>query len=600
MTTQAPRRLLARFSAACLLATLLGASEPEILSAQSPAGAQMPGTAPGANPGAAPPPALPMPSPSVSPSTAPQGTPSLPVPGSAATSLPPLVAPEALPATSDSAPRPGVKPPAQVAEDAFKTTTQDDIAKRFEPYPGGLTAEQVVRQALVTSPELKKTRVLLTRAEANKERAKIGFAPRLDLSARYTHLSRVKMGSFSGLFPGRLDDNGQPILNADGTPSFPMRADPATGFVTDYGAVEAPIPQVLNQYYTQAGLTLPVTDFFLTIAPLLKSARLSADVARAQEQAKQLQVAYDARVAFYQYCHLKGGIVVAEASVKLYDASLSDLKSLVAAGTATETDLIRSQSAKAQAEHLLAQLKGSLGVALTRLSQLMGKPVEDLPNVGEQLIVDVPGEFPDAQKLAADALQRRPEVAALRTTERMRQHMIEARKGAQYPRLGAFANGYYSNPNLRIFPQSKEWKPSWDVGAQITWSPNDFVVARTQVTDAESDLAELHADLEAVEQGIGMEAANAVSSLTTAASEVQSTTEVLAASRRYYDDKRALLLAGAATPNDVLQAQTALTRDALAWVDAYVNLRVAQAALLKVQGKTGLADEAPTDTRSAR
>jgi len=516
--------------------------------------------------------------------SAPPSTPSLPVPGSAPTALPPLPAPEALPDSASPAQRPqprNAPSPEQAAEAAFKATTQDDIAANFEPYPGGLTAEQVVRQALVTSPELKKTRVILTRAEANKERAKIGFAPRLDLTARYTHLSKVTMGSF-------------PALNVN-----TAQIDPNTGrFVQPVPYVYAPINQVLDQYYTQAGLTLPVTDFFLTIAPMLKSATLMADVARDQERAKQLQVAYDARVAFYQYCHLKGGLVVAEASVKQYEASVRDLEALVAAGTATQTDLVRARSAKAQAEHFVVQFRGGLNVALTRLSQLMGSEVKDLPNVGDRLIGDVPSEFPDAVKLTAEALKQRPEVNALRTTERVRQHMIDARKGAQYPRLVGFANGYYSNPNLRIFPQTAKWNPSWDVGAALTWSPNDMVLARTQVSDAESDLADLRADLQAVEDGIGMEAATAVSTLQTAASEVESTTEVLTASRRYYDDKRALLLAGAATPNDVLQAQTALTRDALAWVDSYVNLRVAQAALLKVQGKTGLADEPAKDTRS--
>jgi outer membrane protein TolC len=493
--------------------------------------------------------------------------------------LPHLEAPPEAPATSDRTGQKAVPAPKAAAE-AFQTTSQDDIAKNFEPYPGGLTADQVVRQALVTSPELKKARTAVSRAEANKQRAKIAFVPRVDLTGRFTHMSRVKMGAFPMVFVNN------PRVGADGVT------------VEGIDNLSFAFPQVLNQWYSQAAVVVPVTDFFLTIAPMYKTAKLSADVALQQERAKRLQVAYDARVTFYQYCHLKGGLVVAQASVGMYEATVRDLESLVAAGSATETDLIRAKAAKAQAEHFVAQFKGGVAVSLTRLTQLVGSDVPDLPNVGERLLAEVPTNVPDAAAVTKQALAERPELLALRTVERMRKHTITARKGAQYPRLAGFANGYYANPNQRIFPQQDQWRGTYDVGALLTWSPNDAVQAHLQVSDAESDLADLHSDLQAVEDGIGMEAANAISTLSSAASEVDSSTQVLTASRRYFDDKRALMLAGAATPNDVLQAQTALTRDALSWVDAYVNVRVAQAALLKVQGKTGLESEAPQDTRN--
>ena len=61
------------------------------------------------------------------------------------------------------------------------------------------------------------------------------------------------------------------------------------------------------------------------------------------------------------------------------------------------------------------------------------------------------------------------------------------------------------------------------------------------------------------------------------------------AARRRYEDQRALMLAGAATPNDVLEAENLLRRAELLWIDAFIHVRMAHAALLKAQGETGLA-----------
>jgi outer membrane protein TolC len=57
------------------------------------------------------------------------------------------------------------------------------------------------------------------------------------------------------------------------------------------------------------------------------------------------------------------------------------------------------------------------------------------------------------------------------------------------------------------------------------------------------------------------------------------------------------LLAGAATPNDVLEAERDLIQAALEWVDSFIQGRIAQAALLKAQGKTGLANDRASAAR---
>ena len=76
-------------------------------------------------------------------------------------------------------------------------------------------------------------------------------------------------------------------------------------------------------------------------------------------------------------------------------------------------------------------------------------------------------------------------------------------------------------------------------------------------------------------------------------SQPQAGPQQLEAARRYEADQRALLLAGAATPNDLLLAQRDLLAASLDWVNAFIAGRVAQAALLKARGQTGLTAATP-------
>jgi hypothetical protein len=96
-----------------------------------------------------------------------------------------------------------------------------------------------------------------------------------------------------------------------------------------------------------------------------------------------------------------------------------------------------------------------------------------------------------------------------------------------------------------------------------------------------------------------MEAAQAVTTHRSAVANTQAATESLEAARRYQGDQRSLLLAGAATPNDVLESQLLLTRAALEWVDSFISVRLAEAALLKTQGKTTLNSQGPLVSRSS-
>lgn len=437
-----------------------------------------------------------------------------------------------------------------------------DLSAGLTAVDGGLTSSEIVKQALQTSPALTRSTIERDKADVNKARAELAFFPRVDLSARYTRLSPITLPDIMG--------------------------------------APNPFKPVLDQYAATAGLRLPITDLFLTILPTYRGANTMRDVAESQRKAKEASVAYDARAAFFDYLRARGANVVADDSVRVREANVKDIQALVGAGAARQSDLLSSQAALGEAQLFQMQMRGLLELAVLRLSRLTGTEFDMQRPLGETLVGGELGPTPDATALLRESLQVRHELLALRSLLRAREQFANARRGAEMPQISATGNVYYANPNPRIFPQRPEFDTTWDVGIGVSWSPNDFMMARSQAEDADTDLSLVRQDLRALEDAIALEVSMAVNSHREAREEVATKNEGVVAAQRYFDDQRALLKAGAATPKDVLDAEAALRRAQLEVVDAYLHARLAEAALLKARGDTGLAQAAtPSSTGSS-
>ena len=212
---------------------------------------------------------------------------------------------------------------------------------------------------------------------------------------------------------------------------------------------------MLNQYSATATVSLPVTEIFLSVIPTYKATKKLKEVSQLQREATKLQISYDARVAFYDYARLRGSASVARASVRVREAGVRDLTSLVEAGTATGTELVRAQAELASARLLETQAIGGIEIALARIEQLTGTPVDRNRGVGEPFIgIDV-GPTPSLESVRSAARSTRPELLALNALVGARQHIVSARKGAQYPKLVGRGGALVASPNPRYVPPTR-------------------------------------------------------------------------------------------------------------------------------------------------
>jgi outer membrane protein TolC len=525
---------------------------------------------------------------SLSPAVAQQAAPPEKAPAGAANNV--TGAPVAAPPTTQQGQQIGSTPRQPTQQESTRATSetqaaQEQMQAELEPTPGGLTSQEAVKLALENSPNLHKSQIELAKADANKARAVLAFMPRVDTSFGFSHLNHIKQPPFD------LTKSFPPALTR--VIAKQQAEDVMNGIIDPPPSTKSPFTPVYNQWTYQVRATMPITEIFLTIIPQYEGVKGLAKVAENQRDATKLQVSYDARVAFWDYARLRGNVSVARASVRVRESALRDLQSLVQAGTATQTELVRAQGELENAKAVEIEAVGGVDVARERLVQLIGTPVDPNRGIGEPFVnIDI-GESPSFDAVLGEARRTRPELIALTNTIEARQKLLRARKGAEYPKLSATAGDVYANPNSRYVPPQAKWHNTWDVGVTLAWSPNDSAVAYTQAQDAENDLKTVFEDKRLIDQGIAIEAATAVSNHKTAAATISAKTQQLEAARRYEADQRALLLAGAATPIDLLLAQRDLLAASLDWVNAFIAGRVAQAALLKARGQTGLASSSP-------
>lgn len=425
------------------------------------------------------------------------------------------------------------------------------VQDSFAPVAGGITASSAAARAVTVAPTIERAHAQTVQATVAVERVRVAFAPRLDVSARYTRLSEVDLPPFE--FAGM--------------------------------AISNPFPQILNNYAMELTATLPVSDLFLTILPSYRGAQAFAEAARYQEEVEREATALRAREAFYHHMQARANRQIARDAVRLLETYVVDLRSLVDAGVASRPDLADATAQLAQARVGLARARAAVDVTGVALRRLLGLPRGSELTLGEGLADGDAQPTPSLDDLIAQATARRPEIKALEALMQAHERSVSARRASRLPRLLVQGNVAYANPNQRIIPQTDEFRATWDVSVVLRWSPNDAWAGGHEVSEAEQEVARTRADLRALEDGLVVAASSAFSDHATARQSIDAATRGLEAAETGYRTRRELLAAGSATSSDVLDAETRLRRAQLELVDAHINLRVAQARIKHVIGE---------------
>lgn len=446
---------------------------------------------------------------------------------------------------------------------SFDRLISDELGR-----PNGLTAEQVAERARASSPALARQREELRAAAADVDRALAGYWPRLTLEARYTRVSSVESSAGT-------------IVAAPGQGPGPLA--PGAELVN----VPLEFPTIENQYALEANLVVPLSDYFLKVAPAHRAAKLGADAANQNLETQKLETDAQARYAYYDWVRAKLGTIVAEQALEQTRAHLADLTALVEAGTASRADQLRVESQAAQAELVLARSRHLSELSEDNLRTLMHDESRAPYAIGESFSAPASGErlSPKLDELVKTALARRPEFRALDRAEEARRAQARAERGSYAPRLDLFGGAVYANPNPRVFPQEEQFESSFQAGARLSLTLSDIPGTAAASRGLEARANALRAERAALADAVRREVFAAAQAVDEAEIALGTTERGLRAAEESYRVRRLLFENGRATTVEVLDAETDLTQARYDAVGARIDRGVAKIRLARAVGE---------------
>jgi outer membrane protein TolC len=446
----------------------------------------------------------------------------------------------------------------------------------FADFQNGLTSKQVAQRAVANSAAVEQRQASARAAEAQEDEATSRLWPKLTLSARYTRLSPVD---------NSLGGGGGSLVGTTAQPDPVTGQLPANAPLFPYN-VNFPNPE--NQYELKAALSVPVSDYLYRTNVAIEAAEHSSDAARYNEEATKLDVAANARLAYYDWVRALGQQIVAEEALANFRAREKDAKVFYEAGTLPKAQMLGSQAQTKNAEVLATRAQHFTKIAEERLRTITYDPNPKATyKVGEDLR-SAPAPMPqvlDTSALVSEAQGKRAEFKALKQQEQALEGLASLARSENYPRLDVNANYIYGNPNQRYFPLKEEWNPSWDVSAVLSWTPTDTARANAVTAQQEAKIAEVRAQRRMLVENLRLEVTQAVQGVEEADATLGSAREALAAAEESYRGRRELFRIGQGSLVDLNDAEVALTRARLEVINAHIDARTSRVRLEHALGR---------------
>jgi len=275
-------------------------------------------------------------------------------------------------------------------------------------------------------------------------------------------------------------------------------------------------------------------------------------------------------------------------SLDAIHAQVSDLRSRLSSGLIAPNDVL---SAEAQASHqrlLALEAANRRALAEADLRRLTGISADRIEPRPEMVAVTVP---PPQRQVAGPVgtvsvpVSSRPERRALEQRALEADARAEAVDATARPQI-AVAGGYdYARPNARIFPRTGDWRTSWDVSVNLTWSLWDAGRRSADAGEARANARAARARAEEFDRQAAFEIEQRQLELASGRDAIAAADDEIRAAQEAERVVGERYKVGVATSTDLLDAQVARLQAQLDRVRAVADVRLAEARLQRAIGQ---------------
>ena len=314
--------------------------------------------------------------------------------------------------------------------------------------------------------------------------------------------------------------------------------------------------------------------------------RASEYLARSEEwkrRASLLDLAYEAKIAFFDAAAARGLVAVAQDSISAYERHLTDAKTKLEQGMASKFEVLRAETElRARESDLESALTGEQ-LAILNLRRVLGLPGDQPVRLTGDFIWD-PLET-GVEALVAEARKSRPELAALDAAVAAAQENVAVKQGAFLPHAALKAGYQVLEGNGSMMPDGL----NVSVGGE--WSIYAGGRRHADVAAAKAQLRSLELQRADVEKLVELDVRQAYARANEAIARIRKDKAARALGEEGLQLAELRFQQGAGIQADTLDAELALSTTETALVQSIRGYAAALAGLDKAVGRPPLGAE---------
>lgn len=417
-----------------------------------------------------------------------------------------------------------------------------------------LTADEAAQIALHHQPNVTVAQSGVTAAQGRRQQVRAGLLPRLSVAAGYTRVEtlateqRSQAPSTGG--GGTVGGGGAVVTGGGG------------GVVVGGFQGSATIRQLLF-------------DFNHT-RDLVRQSAAQERAATANLTRVQSDLVLQVKQAFYTSVQDQRLVSVNEANVRNQQDHLALAQARLRSGLGLPSDVVRAQTAVAEAVLNLNLARNNASIARVNLAQVLGIDPRTPIQTAETGEPGVAAENVDAN--VRTALAQRPEILQARANLQAAQYGVGAARTTSSPSVSA---------NISVSTRGANFPPGNDfltVGATVAWDPFDAGLTAGRVREARANREAAQAQLVSTQLAVTSDVSQAYLNLRTAEQRVTTADAEVANAEESVRLAEGRYRAGVGTFIDVTDAQAALLTARTNRVNAQSAVDQARAALARAIG----------------
>lgn len=284
---------------------------------------------------------------------------------------------------------------------------------------------------------------------------------------------------------------------------------------------------------------------------------------------------------YYQWLQALGFIQVAEMAMEAAKTDQQLGEARFRAEMALSSEVLRLKARTAEAESNLVTARTGARRLQAGLERLIARPINpaEIPDPNLSHATHPENAAPaDTDALVEHALDRRPEMAAIRSIIEAARKRVRAAQGGLLPRIGTSVQYQWDSEDLSNSAES------WMVGVNATWSLFEGGLTLSKIREAKSRLQEIQARGEQVALDIALEVQQATLAVQEAAEKIRVAEERRKWAQQALEEVRHLYRNQVVTVDSLLQAEVAWNQAEVAHTAALFEGKITQALLRQSLG----------------